>query len=47
MNESLTNRGAEQITKSVLSIYDLSGRRVKGTPKKGGYIQNGKKVVIK
>ena len=29
------------------SIYDLSGRRVQGTPKKGVYIQNGKKVVIK
>lgn len=28
-------------------IYDLSGRRVQGTPKKGVYIQNGKKVVIK
>ena len=28
-------------------IYDLSGRRVQGTPKKGVYIQNGKAVVIK
>ncbi|MBR5039169.1 MAG: leucine-rich repeat domain-containing protein [Prevotella sp.] len=28
-------------------IYDLSGRRVQGTPKKGVYIQNGEKVVIK
>jgi hypothetical protein len=28
-------------------IYDLSGRRVQGTPKKGVYIQNGKVVVIK
>lgn len=28
-------------------IYDLSGRRVQGTPKKGVYIQGGKKVVIK
>lgn len=27
-------------------IYDLSGRRVQGTPKKGVYIQGGKKVVI-
>ncbi|MBR5039146.1 MAG: hypothetical protein IKX65_10560 [Prevotella sp.] len=29
------------------TLYDLSGRRVQGTPKKGVYIQNGKKVVIK
>ena len=28
-------------------IYDIHGRRVQGTPKKGVYIQNGKKVVIK
>ena len=28
------------------TIYDLSGRRVQGTPKKGVYIQGGKKVVI-
>ena len=36
-------------SKSVPSdyIYDLSGRRVQGTPKKGVYIQNGKKAVIK
>ena len=27
--------------------YDLQGRRVQGTPKKGVYIQSGKKVVIK
>ena len=27
-------------------IYDLSGRRVQGTPKKGVYIQGGKKKVI-
>lgn len=38
-----------EASKSVPSdyIYDLSGRRVQGTPKKGVYIQNGKKVVIK
>ncbi len=29
------------------TLYDLSGRRVQGTPKKGVYIQNGKVVVIK
>ena len=29
------------------TLYDLSGRRVQGTPKKGVYIQNGKKMVIK
>ena len=29
------------------SIYDLSGRRVQGTPKKGVYIQNGKKYVVR
>jgi hypothetical protein len=28
-------------------FYDLNGRRVQGTPKKGVYIQNGKVVVIK
>lgn len=28
-------------------IYDLNGRRVQGTPKKGVYTQNGKVVVIK
>ena len=28
------------------NFYDLSGRRVQGTPKKGVYIQNGKKMVI-
>ena len=28
-------------------IYDLSGRRVQGTPKKGVYIQNGKKYVVR
>ena len=38
-----------EASKSVPSdyIYDLSGRRVQGTPKKGVYIQNGKVVVIK
>lgn len=29
------------------TLYDLSGRKIQGTPKKGVYIQNGKKVVIK
>lgn len=28
-------------------IYDLQGRRVMGTPRKGLYIQNGKKVIVK
>ena len=38
-----------EASKSVPSdyIYDLSGRRVQDTPKKGVYIQGGKKVVIK
>lgn len=27
-------------------IYDIQGRRVQGTPKKGVYMQNGKKVII-
>ena len=29
------------------TYYDLSGRRVKGVPQKGVYIQNGRKVVMK
>lgn len=29
------------------TYYDLSGRRVKGTPMKGVYIRNGRKVVVK
>ena len=28
-------------------LYDLSGRRVQGTPKKGVYIQDGKKYVVR
>ena len=28
-------------------IYDLSGRRVAGTAKKGVYIRNGKKYIVK
>ena len=28
-------------------IYDLSGRRVVGQPRKGIYVKNGKKIVIK
>ena len=35
------------MTEKLSDIYDLSGRKVQGTPKKGVYIQNGKKVVIK
>ena len=35
------------MTEEPSMIYDLSGRSVQGTPKKGVYIQNGKKVVIK
>ncbi len=27
------------------SIHDLQGRRLKGTPQKGVYIQNGRKYV--
>ncbi|MBO7577805.1 MAG: hypothetical protein J6T43_02285 [Prevotella sp.] len=34
-------------TEKPSKTYDLCGRRVQGTPKKGVYIQNGKKVVIK
>ena len=29
------------------TLYDLSGRSVQGTPKKGVYIQNGKKYVVR
>jgi hypothetical protein len=29
------------------SIYDLSGRKVQGTPQKGVYIQGGKKHVVR
>ena len=29
------------------TLYDLQGRRVMGTPRKGLYIQNGKKVIVK
>ena len=29
------------------TLYDLSGRKVQGTPKKGVYIQNGKKHVVR
>ena len=29
------------------SLYDLNGRRIKGVPQKGVYIQNGRKVVVK
>ena len=35
------------MTEEPSMIYDLSGRSVQDTPKKGVYIQNGKKVVIK
>ena len=31
----------------VAPIYDLSGRRVAGTAKKGVYIRNGKKYIVK
>ena len=34
------------MTEESSDIYDLSGRRVQGTPKKGVYMQNGKKVII-
>lgn len=43
--------GIEQVnadlTGKETKVYDLSGRRVEGTTKKGVYIVNGKKVVIK
>lgn len=44
-----TDIQSTEASKSDLSegIYDLSGRRVQGTPKKGVYIKGGKKVVIK
>ena len=29
------------------AMYDLSGRRVEGTAKKGVYIRNGKKYIVK
>jgi hypothetical protein len=29
------------------ACYDLNGRRIKGVPQKGVYIQNGRKVVVK
>ena len=32
---------------SSAALYDLSGRRVTGTPTRGIYIQNGRKMVIK
>lgn len=32
---------------SDVPLYDLGGRRVQGTPKKGVYIQNGKKHVVR
>ena len=40
-------RSVESPQVSPGALYDLSGRRVQGTPKKGVYIQNGKVVVIK
>ena len=49
--EKETTNGMKSIIKEKTPItntlYDLSGRRVQGTPKKGVYIQNGSKVVIK
>jgi len=29
------------------AVYDLSGRKVEGTLRKGVYIQNGKKIMVK
>ena len=40
-------RSVESSQLSSGALYDLSGRRVQGTPQKGVYIQNGKVVVIK
>ena len=42
--------GVEKVEKSITTssdIYDLEGRRLNGTPRKGVYIQNGKKRVVK
>ena len=41
LKEMISNKTTEG------GLYDIQGRRVKGTPKKGVYIQNGKAVVIK
>ena len=41
------DNGKWKIDNSDGTIYDLSGRIVKGQPRKGIYVKNGKKVVIK
>ena len=47
-NEPSGIRNIEIENKNVSStIYSISGQRVTGTPHKGIYIQNGKKVIIK
>lgn len=42
---SIHSMGSPQL--SLGALYDLSGRKVQGTPPKGVYIQNGKKHVVK
>ena len=46
-NETTVRNITIATTRKILCVYDLSGRKVQGTPKKGVYIQGGKKVVIK
>ena len=45
--DNLTHIGAFTYRSAATSLYDLQGRIVTGTPQRGIYIQNGKKVVIK
>ncbi len=45
--EGLTHIGDFTLRRPASILYDLQGRPVTGTPTKGIYIQNGKKVVIR
>ena len=49
IHEVATNIGTQTSVSEQCSntLYDLSGRRVQGTPKKGVYIQNGVKRVVR
>lgn len=43
----IENVSVEDAQQNTNNIYDLSGRRVAGTAKKGVYIRNGKKYIVK
>ena len=48
INDGTTGIHAQESVTDDAPWYDLSGRRIEGRPtKKGVYIQNGRKVVIK